>query len=254
MDRDHVSPEAKIGRNVQIGLGTRVYPCAEIGDNTVIGDYCIIGHPTGAATGRTVIGRDSIVRSHTVIYQDVELGPQLQTGHHVLIRDGARAGINLRIGSFSDIEGDCTIGDWCRMHSYAHVGRGSRVGSFVWLFSLTILMNDPLPPSHVERPVTVEDGVVVSAGAIVMPGAVLRQGAFICAGARPRDEVPPGAVVEGARGEIVSHVALMTHAETATGHPWMRHFADAYPAEAQDRIRALYDQIMAARRQRRGTK
>ncbi len=245
----YISPAAKIGRGVEIGVGTRVYPWVDIGDRSTIGDYCIIGHPTSGATGMTRVGPDSVIRSHTVIYRDVHTGPQLQTGHHALVRDGMRAGINLRMGSFADIEGDCRIGDYCRFHGYSHVGRGSKIGDFVWLFSNTILLNDPLPPSHIDKPATIEDGVVVCAGALVMPGAILRTGSFICAGARAYGEIPPGAVVEGPRGQVISHVALMAHMETGTCHPWMHHFHDAYPAEAQERIRALGDRIIAGRRQ-----
>ncbi len=244
----YLSLDAKIGRRVEIGFGTHIYPWVEIGDGVSIGDHCIIGHPTTAEAGETVIGPGSTIRSHSVIYRDVHTGPMFQTGHHALVRDGTRAGVNLRMGSFSDIEGDCDIGDYCRFHGYSHIGRGSRIGDFVWLYSNTILLNDPLPPSHIESPVTIEDGVVVCATAIVMPGAVLRRGAFICAGARAYGEVPNGGVVEGPRGEVVSHVALLAHMESATCHPWMRHFYDAYPPEAHERIHALGDRILAERR------
>ena len=104
-----------------------------------------------------------------MLYEGSEFGAGLQTGHHVLIREGTRAGRDLRIGSYSDIEGDCTIGDCGRFHGYAHVGRGSRIGNFVHLYSLTILLNDPLPPSNIMQPATLEDGVVVAVGATVMP-------------------------------------------------------------------------------------
>lgn len=250
----YISPDARIGRRVEIGIGTRIYPWVEIKDDSIIGDYCIVGHPIGVDVGETLIGAGSTIRSHSVIYRNVQTGPQFQTGHHSLVRDGMRSGTNLRMGSFADIEGDCIIGDYCRFHGYSHVGRGSQIGNFVWLYSNTILLNDPLPPSHIERPVTIEDGAVVCATAIVMPGAVLRRGSFICAGARAYGEVAPGGVVEGPRGDVVSHVALMAHMETGTSHPWMRHFQDAYPPEAHERIRCLGEQILAERRRFRRRK
>jgi len=246
-DRD-ISPDARIGERVDIGYGTRIYAGVQIGDGCTIGDHCSIGLPAGNATGETVIGPGSAIRSHTSIYRDVQTGPQFQTGHHALIRDGARVGVNLRLGSYSDIEGACEIGDYVRLHGYVHIGRGSHIGSFVWIFSSTILLNDPLPPSHVERPVTIEDGAVVCATALLMPGAVLRKGAFITAGAHACGEVPAGAVVEGPQGKVISHVAILAHMETGTCHPWMRHFADAYPPEAQPRIRALFEEIVASRK------
>lgn len=242
-----VSPEARIGKNVQIGIASRVYPWVEIGDDSAIGDFCIIGHPAGgaAANGRTVIGPGSVVRSHAVIYQDVHVGPNFQTGHHALLRDGVRAGINLRIGSFSDLEGECTIGDYCRFHGYVQAARGSKIGSFVWLFSLVTLTADPLPPSHFERPSVVEDGVVVCVGCTVLPGTWLRKGAFVCAGSCARGEVPPGGVVDGHRGQVVSHVTQLGQKKLGIAHPWMGHFADAYPEAAQERIQALHQEILA---------
>ena len=242
-----ISPSARIGRNLQIGVGTRIHDGAEIGDDTVIGDYCIVGCPVSGSAAATVIGPGSTIRSHAVVYQDVQTGPGFQAGHHTLVRDGTRAGVNLRIGSFTDLEGACEIGDYCRFHGYVHVGRGSRIGSFVWLYSLTTLTNDPLPPSHLEKPVTIEDGVVVCVGCTILPGAILRQGAFVSAGTKVRGEVPPGAVVAGEPGRVSGHVTSLVNLESGLQHPWMNHFADAYPPEAQERIRTLLEAI---RRQR----
>jgi UDP-3-O-[3-hydroxymyristoyl] glucosamine N-acyltransferase len=243
MENSYISPGARIGRNVQIGIATRIHECAEVGDDTVIGDYCIVGCPMSGSAATTVIGLESMIRSHSVIYQDVQTGPGFQTGHHALVRDGTRAGVNLRIGSFTDVEGACEIGDYCRFHGYVHVSRGSRIGSFVWLYALTTLTNDPLPPSHLENGVTIEDGVVVCVGATILPGSILRQGAFVGAGTKVRGEVPPGAVVDGEHGRIAGHVTSLINLESGLQHPWMNHFADAYPPEAQTRIRELLEAI-----------
>lgn len=244
-----VSAEACVADDVQVGVASHIYPWAEIGTGSVIGDYCIVGHPAGGQStkGRTVVGPSSTIRSHSVIYQGVSLGTQFQTGHHALVREQTVAGTNLRIGTYTTIEGDCEIGDYTRLHGYVHVGRGSKIGNFVWLYSLTTLTNDPLPPSHVEAPVTIEDGVVVCVNALLMPGAVLRKGSFISAGARVAGEVPPGAVVHGPRGEIVSHVSRLVNLQSRLSHPWMQHFADAYPPEAQKRLVRLRDEILAQR-------
>jgi acetyltransferase-like isoleucine patch superfamily enzyme len=244
MQHNDISPNARIGQNVQIGYGTRIFESAEIGDNTVVGDHCLVGLPIAGSSAKTCIGPNSVVRSHSVIYQDVELGPEFQTGHHALVRDGVRAGVNLRIGSFSDLEGMAIIGDYCRFHGYVQLARGTKVGNFVWLFSFTILTADPLPPSHFERATVIEDGAVVCVGCSVLPGTILRRGAFVCAGSCARGEVPPGGVVDGHAGEVVSHVSQLGNRQLGIQHPWMNHFADAYPVAAQPRIRALLQQIM----------
>lgn len=194
-----------------------------------------------------MIGPGSTIRSFSVIYSGSRFGSRLETGHHVVIREQTNAGENLRIGNFSDIEGHCAIGDYCRFHGYAHVGRGSRIGHFVWLFSLTTATNDPLPPSSLAEPVVMEDGVVVCVGVTLMPGVRLGKGAFVTAGTLARGEIPPGAVVAGPECRIVSHVSQLMHLDSGTRHPWMRHFAEKYPPESHERLAGLLSEILATR-------
>jgi acetyltransferase-like isoleucine patch superfamily enzyme len=244
-----IEPGARIGRDVRIGHATRVYASAVIEDGCRIGDFCIIGHPTDddGAAAPLRIGRGSTVRSHSVIYAGSEFGEGLETGHHVLIREGTSAGANLRVGSYSDIEGRCRIGDYGRFHGYVHVGRGSRIGHFVWLYSLATLTNDALPPSAAFAPVEIEDGVVVCVGATLMPGTVLRRGCFVAAQSCARGVCPPGAVISGPEGRVVSHVSLLRSLEHGLQHPWMTHFDGGYPPEARARLKALGDAIVAER-------
>ena len=245
-----ISPDARLLGEVSVGQGTRIHPNVEVRDGSRIGDHCVIGAPAGGRwAGRpVVIGEGSVIRSHTVVYEGSSFGDRLETGHHVLIREGTQAGTNLRVGSFSDLEGDCEIGDYCRFHSYVHVGRGSRIGSFVWLYSQTTLTNDPLPPSHVSSPVTIEDGVVVCVGGIILAGARLGIGSFVASGSRVGGCVSPGMVVDGRRGDPVAHVTALASLEHRIRHPWMSHFADAYPEEAQPRLQRLLEDVRASRK------
>ena len=52
-----------------------------------------------------MIGPNSNIRSHTVIYQGATFEEKLETGHHSLIRENIHAGKNLRVGSYSELEG-----------------------------------------------------------------------------------------------------------------------------------------------------
>lgn len=243
-----IDPTAEIGTNTQISSTARVYGNVQIGDGVRIDDFCVIGQPTGS-TGEPplVIGDDAIIRSHTVLYEGSTFGSQLETGHHVIIRGGTRAGTNLRVGNHSDIEGHCEIGDFCRFHGYVHVGRGSTIGHFVWLFSLTTLTNDPLPPSEIELPVTVEDGAVVCVNTTILPGTRLGKGSYLAAGAHVEGNIPAGAVVTGSDGKVTSHVSLLANFEHGIRHPWMNHFERGYPTEAHARLLALRDEINQGR-------
>ena len=249
MEGAFIHPDARLGANVRVGVGTRIGASAVIGDNSVIGDHCTIAHEAGGAwSGKPIVlGEGSVIRSHTVLYEGSELGADTQTGHHVLIREGTKCGANLRIGSYSDIEGDCVIGDCARFHGYAHIGRGSRLGNFVHLYSLTILLNDPLPPSEAMDPVTLEDGVVVAVGTTVMPGSHMRLGSFAASRTMITGEIPAGAVVEGPQGRIATHVTLLANFQHGLRHPWTRNFAGRYPDWAQERLKQLEQAIIATR-------
>ena len=242
-----ISKKAKIGSNVQLGFGVRVYDNVVIGANCTISDHSVIGCPTEnpELSGKPVyIGDNSIVRSHSVVYEGSSYGAGLETGHHVVLREGTQAGVNLRVGNFSDIEGNCQIGDFCRFHGYAHIGKGSVVGNFVWIFSLVTLTNDPLPPSHLALPVTIEDGAVLAVGATPLPGSYIGKGAFVGAGSQVRGKVPAGAVVLD--GKVAFGVHRLCSLEHSITHPWMTHFKDAYPEVAWERIDKLRAEVSEA--------
>jgi UDP-3-O-[3-hydroxymyristoyl] glucosamine N-acyltransferase len=108
-----------IGENVHIGEGTIVYPNVLIESNTFIGPYCILGEPTASFYNdpeehkfkKTVIGKNSLIRSNTIIYEDVSIGENFHSGHRVTIREGTRIGMHCRIGTLCDLQGKLNIGN-----------------------------------------------------------------------------------------------------------------------------------------------
>jgi UDP-3-O-[3-hydroxymyristoyl] glucosamine N-acyltransferase len=244
-----IDPAARIAANVEIGRFSVVGPNAVIEDGTTIGDHCVVGQPCGRGEP-LIIGAGSTIRSHSVLYEGSTIGPGLETGHQVLIRAGCTIGTGARIGTQTALEGDLTIGDYARIQGYSVFGCGTRIGDFVWIFPKCVFTNDPLPPSSVCEPVTIGDGAVICTNTIVMPGCDIGFGAFVASGAKPKGHIPPAAVVlvDGRIGGPVTH---LIHLESGTAHPWMSHFADVFPAEAQTRIAGLHFRVMAAARELR---
>lgn len=230
----------------EIASTARIGPGVELGENVVIEDFCIVGAPMhkSVSDAPVRIGDNSTIRSHSVIYQGCDFSKGIQTGHHVLIRENTRAGTRFRIGSFSDIEGNCEIGDYVTCHGYVHIGVGSKIGNFVFIYSLVTLTNDPLPPSHqtMARPVVLEDGVVVCVASTVMPGALMHKGSYAVAGSRVTGEVPPGHVVM-ADGKSDLHVKHLRDLPTMTSLPWMKNHIDKYPPEERPRLLALLNDV-----------
>jgi len=180
-----------IGSNVVIGYGAIIYPNVVIGDNTFIGPYSILGEPTGSFYSeteggvekhnfkKTFIGANSVVRSHSVIYENVEIGEGFQSGHRVTIRENTRIGIKCSVGTLSDIQGEVYIGDYVRMHSNVHIGQHSIVEDFAWIYPYVVLTNDPHPPVYNPRGVTIKKYAVVSTSSVIMPAVIVGENALV---------------------------------------------------------------------------
>ena len=90
-----------------------------LGENVEIGKYVLLGiMPTKNKPVRKLqIGDNSIIRSHTVIYDGNKIGKNFQTGHGVMIRENNEIGDNVSIGTNSTVERDNKIGNQVRIHS-----------------------------------------------------------------------------------------------------------------------------------------
>lgn len=242
-----ISPEARIGRDVTIGPFTVIHDNVEIGDGCTIGSHCALGVPARSSDGRPlVIGPNSTIRSHSVFYEGSTFGANLQTGHGVLVRENTRAGKRLQIGTNSDIEGECTLGDFVRLHSEVHVSQQARVGDLVWLYPRVQFTNDPFPPSHVVESVVIGDLAVVATNVLLLPGVRVGLGAFVGAGSVVRRSVADAHCVSGDPAEVFTTLDRFMSFEHGLRAPWPRHFKDAYPEESHGLIDATMERIEAA--------
>jgi UDP-3-O-[3-hydroxymyristoyl] glucosamine N-acyltransferase len=128
----------------------------EIGDNSIIESYCELGVSNHLSQGALLrLGANTHIRSRSTFYEGSVFGTGLVTGHNVTVREYI-AGENLQIGTLSDIQGHCVIGDYVRLHSNVHIGQKAKIGNFVWIFPYVVLTNDPHPPSDVLKGVTLK--------------------------------------------------------------------------------------------------
>ena len=70
-----------------------------------------------------VLGKNILLRSNTVIYNDVIIGDDFKTGHNVVVRDHTTIGNDVLIGTNTVIEGGCEIGNNVSIQSNVYIPR-----------------------------------------------------------------------------------------------------------------------------------
>lgn len=229
-----ISEKAKIGQNVSIGAFTIINDNVEIGNDTIIESNCDIGHPTELAEGVPLtIGKGSLIRSHSIFYEGSVFGDNLVTGHRVTVREKMIAGKNLQIGTLCDFQGDCVIGDYVRTHSNVHIGKLSKIGSFVWIFPYVVLTNDPHPPSDYHIGAIIKDYAVVATMSVVLPGVTVGEHSLVAAHSLVKKDVLPNTVVSGSPAKQICETTIIRLKDGSNGqaYPWPRHFHRGYPED-----------------------
>lgn len=227
-----------IGSDSYIDSNTIVRSNVRLGNNAFIGSNCIIGeywmdfcidrqkkyvHPL-------TLGDNALIRSGTTIYAGSEIGSDFQTGHRVTIREKAYIGNHVSVGTLSDIQGNCKIGNYVRMHSNVHIGQLSIIDDFVWIYPYVVLTNDPTPPSDKFVGVHVHPFSVIATGAVIMPGIEIEHDALVAACAMVNKSVEPFAVVGGNPAKQFSDVRkIMSKFTGKPVYPWRHHFNNYMP-------------------------
>ena len=232
-----------IGKDVVIGHGAIIYPNVTLGDNTIIGPYCTIGEPTGSFYSehsamvekhdfkKTIIGANSVIRSHSIIYEDVKIGDGFQTGHRVTIREKSSIGIKCSVGTLSDIQGTVTVGKYVRLHSNAHIGQHSIIEDYAWIYPYVVLTNDQHPPVYVPRGVTIKEYAVVSTSSVILPGIVIGKNALVGAHSVVTKDVADEMLVVGNPAKVRCSVRDIKDENGNQIYPWKGHLKEdrGYP-------------------------
>ena len=227
-----ISEKATIGDNVTIGAFTTIHDNVQIGDNCIIEGYCELGVSNHLSEGKMlIIGDDSHIRSHSIFYEGSSFGPKLVTGHRVTVREKTIAGINFQLGTLSDIQGHCDIGDYVRTHSNVHIGQQSKIGNFVWIFPYVVLTNDPHPPSNVMQGVTVCDFAVIATMTTILPGANISEGCLIGAHSLISGKTEKDNIYSGNPAKLIGATSKLKLKDGSRqpAYPWRRHFSRGYP-------------------------
>jgi len=189
----------KVEEDVYISQGAILYGKTIIKRGTFIGENCIIGHPqrnelkkvlekkikkVDAKGPLVIIGEDNIIRSGTIIYSEVDMGPSCQTGHNVLIREKTKIGNNTLIGTNCVIDGNVVIGKNVSIQTGVYIPLYSKIGDHVFLGPYCKLTNDKymMRREYALKGPTIENYVSVGANAVILPNITLKERTIVGAG------------------------------------------------------------------------
>ncbi|MDK2975428.1 MAG: hypothetical protein PWP08_1799 [Methanofollis sp.] len=181
-----------------------------VGEGARIFEPVTIGFPSRERFGLkdfagTVVGKNAVLRSGTIIYCDVEIGDDFSSGHNVMIRERTKIGDRVAVGTSTVIEGDCVIGSSVSLQSMVYIPTNTVLGDRVFIGPNAVLTNDRYPP-HGTPPLqgpVVRDGASIGAGAVILPGVAVGEGALVAAGAVVTRDVPARMMAIGAPARIV---------------------------------------------------
>ena len=189
-----------------------------IGEDSSVGEFCIIGNQkSGSGILPTRIGKNSVVRSHTVIYSGNIIGDNFQTGHHVNIREENKIGNNVSIGTKSIVEHHIVIEDNVRIHSNVFVPEFSVLKKGCWLGPCVVLTNAPFPLGNDIKNrlkgVVIEENAKIGANSTILPGVRIGRNSVIGAGSVVTKDVPPESVAVGNPAKVIKNVSELTYKE-----------------------------------------
>lgn len=183
-----VSPEAKIGNNVNIGDFSTIYENVEIGDNcTIYGNVTIF---PGARIGSGVTIFPGAVIS--AVPQDLKFRGEETFAY---IGDGTTLRECVTVNRGTASKGKTVVGKNCLIMAYNHVAHDCKIGDRVIMSNACQLAGE----------VQVDDAAVIGGGCLVHQFCHLGRNIMLQGGALVNKDIPP--FVKAAR-EPISYVGL----------------------------------------------
>lgn len=221
---------AKIDDGVTLGNNVIIKENVIIKKGTFIGDNCIIGEyqkeyyvDDNYFNPITIIEENSIIRSSSVIYSDVKIGREFNTGHFAVIRERVRIGNNCSVGTYSTVANDVVIGNDSKIHTHVLITDKSKLGDNVWIFSNVTTSSDIHPPCGLcDRGISIGNNVVVGAATTFTPGIEIEENLVISSGSFVSKNLKSGYLYGGQPAKKICELNRIPCAKKVycNAYPW----------------------------------
>jgi acetyltransferase-like isoleucine patch superfamily enzyme len=151
-----------------------------------------------------ILGKNPLIRSNSIIYNDVEIGDNFKTGHGVTIREKTTIGDNVLIGTNTVIEGQCSIGNKVSIQSNVYIPTNTIIEDYVFIGPCACFTNDKYPirvDFDLKGPI-IKKGASVGANSTFLSNIEIGEGAMVAAGAIVTMDVPEYFLAIGAPARI----------------------------------------------------
>lgn len=241
-----IGKAVKLGRNVTVCDGAVIHGNVEIAGNTFIGTNCSIAEPLfeyyenkSYENPKLKIGKNSIIKSNSIIYAGSTIGDNFRLGHNSLIREGAAIGNDCIVGDSCIIHGrQMEIGDFVRIYENCVIPTHIKIRHHAHIYPGCIISDLPLPPYDWIREVEIGEYAIIGAGCIILPGVKIGKNAFIGAGALVTKDIGDNMLGYGVSAREIKRVEeIMDIVGTHKGiYPWFERIGKKVYARMRDRI------------------